>query len=84
MYIKKEAVLSSQIEGTQASLSDILEKEEDVLSGTVSEDVKVTLNYIEAMNYGLKRINELPLSLRLIKETHKALLAGVRGEKIWG
>lgn len=81
LYIKKEAVLSSQIEGTQASLSDILEKEEDILSGKVNEDVKVTLNYIDAMNYGLKRINELPLSLRLIKEIHRVLLIGVRGEK---
>ena len=81
MYIKKEAVLSSQIEGTQASLFDVLEKEEDVLAGRVADDVRVTLNYIDAMNYGLKRINELPLSLRLIKEIHKILLAGVRGEE---
>jgi Fic family protein len=79
MYIKKEAVLSSQIEGTQASLSDILEKEEDVLSKKVDNDVKATLNYIDAMNYGLERRNKLPLSLRLIKEMHKVLLTGVRG-----
>ena len=80
MYIKKEAVLSSQIEGTQASLSDILEKEEDILSGKKDDDVKVTLNYIEAMNYGLERIEKLPLSLRLIREIHKILLTDVRGK----
>ena len=79
MYIKKEAVLSSQIEGTQASLSDILEKEEDVLTNRVDDDIKITLNYIEAMNFGLKRLNELPLSLRLIKEIHKTLVKDVRG-----
>lgn len=79
MYIKKEAVLSSQIEGTQASLSDILEKEEDVLSKKADNDVKVTLNYIDAMNYGLERRNKLPLSLRLIREMHQVLLTGVRG-----
>jgi len=80
MYIKKEAVLSSQIEGTQASLSDVLEKEADILSGKKDGDVKSTLNYIEAMNYGLKRIKELPLSLRLLREIHKILLTDVRGK----
>jgi len=80
MYSKKEAVLSSQIEGTQASLSDILEKEEAVMSGEVNEDVKVTLNYITAMKYGLERIKEFPLSLRFIREVHKILLTGVRGK----
>jgi len=79
MYIKKEAVLSSQIEGTQASLSDILEKEEDVLANKTDNDVKATLNYIDAMNFGLKRLDELPLSLRLIKEIHKILVKDVRG-----
>lgn len=80
MYIKKEAVLSSQIEGTQASLSDVLEKEEDILSGKKDDDVKSTLNYIEAMNYGLSRIKELPLSLRLLREIHKIILTDVRGK----
>lgn len=78
MYIKKEAVLSSQIEGTQESLSDILEKEQDVLSGETNDDVQVTLNYVEAMKYGIKRIPELPLSLRLIKEIHSKLLNNIR------
>jgi len=83
MYMKKEAVLSSQIEGTQASLSDILEKEEDILSGiTENNDVTTTLNYVKAMDYGLERIrkDKFPLSLRLIKELHKILLTGVRGK----
>ncbi len=83
MYMKKEAVLSSQIEGTQASLSDILEKEENILAGiTENNDVRSTLNYIKAMDYGLKRIRKdnFPLSLRLIKELHKILLTGVRGK----
>lgn len=79
MYTKKEAVLSSQIEGTQASLSDILEKEEDILSDEKDDDVRVTLNYIEAAKYGLERIKELPLSLRLIREMHQRLLTNVRG-----
>lgn len=80
MYIKKEAVLSSQIEGTQASLFDVLEKEEDILSDEKDDDVKVTLNYISAMTYGLERIKEFPLSLRFIREIHKILLTGIRGK----
>ena len=79
MYIKKEAVLSSQIEGTQASLSDILEKEEDILSAEKNDDVTATLNYIIAMNYGLERIKDFPLSLRLIREIHQQLVSNVRG-----
>ncbi|MEK7448597.1 MAG: Fic family protein [Planctomycetota bacterium] len=80
MYVKKEAVLSSQIEGTQASLSDILEKEEDILAGKADDDIKVTLNYIQALNEGLELAKKLPLSLRLIKELHRILLTGTRGE----
>jgi Fic family protein len=79
MYIKKEAVLSSQIEGTQTSLSDILDKEEVFLSAKKNDDVVATLNYIDAMNYGLERIKEFPLSLRLIREIHQRLLTNVRG-----
>ncbi|OGS22541.1 MAG: cell filamentation protein Fic [Elusimicrobia bacterium RIFOXYA2_FULL_39_19] len=81
MYVKKEAVLSSQIEGTQASLSDILDKEEDILSGEKSNDVIATLNYINAMNYGMERIKKFPLSLRLIREIHQRLLVNVRGHE---
>lgn len=78
MYVKKEAVLSSQIEGTQASLADLLEYEggED---DSKSDDVKEVSNYVAAMRYGIERLKELPLSLRLIKEIHAELLQGTRG-----
>ncbi len=77
MYVRKEAVLSSQIEGTQSSLEDVLEFEAG--SPPRVNDVGEVINYVEAMNYGLKRLKELPLSLRLIREIHKILLKGVRG-----
>ena len=80
-YIRKEAVLSSQIEGTQSSLSDLLLFENEGAPGVPEGDARETLNYIEAMNHGLQRIQsgELPLSLRLLREVHARLLAGVRG-----
>jgi Fic family protein len=78
-YIRKEAVLSSQIEGTQSSLSDLLLYEHKAAPGTPIADVRETSNYIDAMTHGLKRIEEgFPLSLRLIKEVHGLLLQGVR------
>lgn len=80
MYVKKEAVLSSQIEGTQASLVDILE-EDDVNYENMEKNVEEVVNYVNAMNYGIKRLNELPLCLRLIKEIHNLLLQGVRGSE---
>ena len=79
MYIKKEASLSSQIEGTQATIIDLL-KSEAKLDDEVASDVDEIKNYINAMNYGISRLKELPLSLRLIREIHKKLLAGVRGQ----
>lgn len=80
MYVKKEALLSSQIEGTQASLIDVLEVNE--FAGTDKEkSVEEVVNYVHAMNYGLERLNELPLSLRLIREIHKVLMIGVRGSE---
>ena len=79
MYAKKEAVLSSQIEGTQASLADILRAEEALLSAERQADVVETINYIEAMKYGLERARALPFSLRLIREIHSMLMSGVRG-----
>lgn len=79
MYVRKEAVLSSQIEGTEASLEDVLEYESENRSKALPNDVAEVVNYVKAMNYGLKRINELPLSLRLIKEIHSELMKGVRG-----
>lgn len=78
MYVKKEAVLSSQIEGTQASLVDVLDVQPKKVSKRTS-DINDVVNYVAAMNYGLERLKTLPLSLRLIREIHRILLAGVRG-----
>jgi Fic family protein len=79
-YIRKEAVLSSQIEGTQSSLSDLLLFEHDVAPGVPIEDVRETSNYIAAMTHGLDRMkNGFPLSLRLIREIHHLLLSHGRG-----
>lgn len=80
MYIRKEATLSSQVEGTQATFADVLKAEAKVQDLEVHKDVDEVLNYIKAMNYGLERLKTLPLSLRLIKEIHKILLQNVRGE----
>jgi Fic family protein len=79
MYVRKEAVLSSQIEGTQSSLNDILEVEAEIFDSEHPRDVDEVLNYVRAMNYGLERLAELPLSNRLIREIHNVLLNGVRG-----
>jgi Fic family protein len=79
MYIRKEAVLSSQIEGTQASLMDVLEFEASSATATAPGDVGDVVNYLSAMKYGLERLKVLPLSLRLIREIHAKLLEGVRG-----
>lgn len=82
MYVRKEAVLSSQIEGTQASINDLLKAEADVLDPSAPRDVNEVINYVEAMNYGLARLADLPLSVRLIREIHERLLAGVRGGRM--
>jgi Fic family protein len=79
MYIRKEAVLSSQIEGTQSSLTDLLAAEAEVLADDAPRDVDEVVNYINALNYGLKRLDTLPVSVRLVREIHERLLAGVRG-----
>ncbi|HML77436.1 Fic family protein [Geobacter sulfurreducens] len=79
MYVRKEAVLSSQIEGTQASLDDLLEYEGEIEGKSSPDDINEVSNYMDAMNYGLERLQELPLSLRLIKEIHARLMAGIRG-----
>ena len=79
MYVRKEAVLSSQIEGTQASLINLLEYELEQASKGASADIGEVVNYVSAMNYGLHRLKDLPVSLRLIKEIHEKLLTGVRG-----
>ncbi|HOO72819.1 MAG TPA: Fic family protein [Spirochaetota bacterium] len=79
-YIRKEAVLSAQIEGTQSSLSDLLLFEMEGIPGVPIDDVKEASNYVGAMEHGLKRLREdFPLSLRLIREIHEILLSGGRG-----
>lgn len=80
MFARKEAVLSSQIEGTQASINDLLKAEAEVLDPSSPRDVDEVLNYLRAMNRGLARLKELPLSVRLMKEMHANLLHGVRGQ----
>ncbi len=79
-YVRKEAVVSSQIEGTQSSLSDLLLYEQAVAPGVPVDDVQEVSNYVAALNHGLKRLREgFPLSLRLIQEIHAILMSGVRG-----
>lgn len=82
MYVRKEAVLSSQIEGTQSSLQDLLAAEAHIFSPDSPKDVAEVVNYVTAMNYGLDRLRELPLSVRLIREIHGQLLQGVRGNRL--
>jgi Fic family protein len=81
MYVRKEAVLSSQIEGTQSTLSDLLRFETEAQSGHPIDDIREVSNYVDAMIYGLERLKEFPLSLRLIRELHARLLQSGRGEK---
>lgn len=79
MYVRHEAVLSSQIEGTQSTLEDVLQFEMDAKGQEHPKDVEEVVNYVRSMNHGLKRLDSLPLSLRLIREIHEKLLQGVRG-----
>ncbi len=81
MYVRHEAVLSSQIEGTQSTLEDVVQFE---ASGTTSDhpkDLEEVVNYVAAMNHGIARLPKLPLSKRLLCEIHRKLLSGVRGEE---
>lgn len=80
MHVRKEAVLSSQIEGTQSTLSDLLRFETEAEAGTPIDDIREVSNYVDAMMYGLKRLDELPISLRLIREMHSRLLLSGRGQ----
>lgn len=82
MYVRAEAVFSSQIEGTQSSLKDVLEAEAKILSPTRPKDVVEVVNYVKAMNYGLETLDRLPISTRLIKQVHERLLHGVRGSSL--
>ena len=76
MYIRKEALVSSQIEGTQCTLDDVLDPN---IETNINGDVSDVINYIKATEYAINRLSELPLCGRLIKETHAVLLSGVRG-----
>ena len=78
MYVQKEAVISSQIEGTQASLVDVLQKDK---GKEKIKDTEESVNYIKATHYAFKRLNKMPLCMRLIRETHAVLLSNVRGEE---
>ncbi len=80
-FIKREAVLSSRIEGTQATLGELLEAEAGAPVERSPDDLREVGNYVIALEYGIKRLKKLPLSLRLVKELHERLMKGVRGER---
>ena len=79
MYVRKEAVLSSQIEGTQSTLSDLLRFETEAQDGQPIDEIREVSNYVDAMMYGLERLQDQPLSLRLIREMQERLLQSGRG-----
>lgn len=79
-FMRREAVLSSRIEGTQASLSDLLFFEAATPAEPDVPDVREVANYVRALEYGIARLSDLPLSLRLIRGMHERLMTGVRGE----
>jgi Fic family protein len=78
-FIKREAVLSSRIEGTQATLGELLASDAGAAVNRSPDDLREVGNYVSAMDYGIKRLNTLPLSLRLVRELHEKLMEGVRG-----
>ncbi|WP_434223244.1 Fic family protein [Sinimarinibacterium thermocellulolyticum] len=82
MYVRKEAVLSSQIEGTQSSLQNLLAAEAHLFDPDTPKDVQEVANYVRAMNHGLARLAKLPVSVRLIREIHTELMRGVRGGRL--
>ena len=79
MYVRREAVLSSQIEGTQASLDDLVAAEARLRGDRPLGDVNEVINYTAALNFGVARLSELPISGRLLREIHEILMTGVRG-----
>ena len=80
-YVRREAVLSSQIEGTQSSLDDVFAHEVDARVARPHADIAETVNHVRAMHLGLDLLDELPLSGRLIRRVHEELMAGVRGQE---
>ena len=78
MYVRKEALMSSQIEGTQATLEDVFDP---MITYNINRNVVDVVNYVKATEYAIKRLNSLPLCNRLIKETHAVLMEGVRGQE---
>jgi Fic family protein len=79
-YLRREAVLSSKIEGTQTTLADLLANEAGRPAVSAPDDVREVRNYVEALQYGIERLKSLPLSLRLVRELHEKLMQGVRGD----
>ena len=79
-FLRREAVLSSRIEGTRTTLEELFAAQASALVGRASEDLEEVVNYVEALEYGLERLHTLPLSLRLIRELHERLMRGVRGD----
>lgn len=79
-YVRREAILSTRIEGTQASFEELLREEINETSPSEDADIREVRNYITALEYGIERLVQLPISLRLVCELHERILAGVRGE----
>jgi Fic family protein len=79
-FVKREAVLSSRIEGTQATLGELLASDAGVIVERSPDDLREVGNYVTALEYGVSRLQSLPMSLRLIKEIHEKLMSGVRGD----
>src|SRR5438445_5737912 len=80
LFVRREAVLSSRIEGTQATLGELLAAEAGAAVARSPADLHEVANYVVALEYGVGRLRKLPLSLRLVKELHEKLMHGVRGE----
>lgn len=80
-YLRREAVLSSRIEGTRTSLADLLADEAGQSPQVPADDVREVRNYVVALEYGIERLRALPLSLRLVRELHQRLMQGVRGDR---
>ena len=79
-FVRREAVMSSRIENAQSGLDDLFFLEADETAPPPASDVKEIFNYVQAMEYGIKRLEDLPVSYRLICEIHEILMEGVRGE----